>query len=105
MQFIEFYAFYFIGFLPAILIPYIIVRLTSRGSERFIECYSIMAIGVIVEQICALYFGIQFGNAADFYMNTTLLFSPAVVLMSIDLVRQFLVIRRKLPPPVTIDIK
>jgi len=105
MQFIESHALFFIGFVPAVLIPYIIARLTSRENERFTDCCVIIALGVIVEQTCALFFGIEFGNAVDFYLTTTIVFSPAVVLTSIDLIRQFLKIRKKRPSPITIDIK
>jgi hypothetical protein len=47
-----------------------------------------LILGIIVEQICALYYGIQLENVVDFYLNTTALFGPVAVLLILDLVIQ-----------------
>lgn len=96
---------YFIGFTILVLISYIIVRTTSKGRERFTDCSAIMVIGLLIEQISALYFGIQFENLVIFYMNTTIVFSPAIVLMSIDLIRQYFTLPEKQQKHITIDIE
>ena len=106
MQYIEPHAFYFAGFGLATLIPYLIVRATSRGKDRFRECSVILILGILVEQICAVYYGFQYGDVYHFYMNTTIVFVPAVILMSIDLLIQRLTRRERPPPkPISLDLQ
>lgn len=91
MQSIDGNAFYFIGFTVVVLFSYIAARSTSKGKDRLRDCYGIFAIGMIVEQISALYWGIYFGNLVEFYTTTSLLFAPAVVFIILDLIRQIYV--------------
>jgi len=97
MQSIDWNAFYFVGFTVLVLLSYIIARTTSRGKDRLRDCYGIFAIGMIVEQISALYWGNYFGNVVEFYITTSLLFSPAVVFIILDLFRQVYVLDTQLP--------
>ena len=99
MQSIDWNAFYFVGFTVLVLLSYIGARTTSKGKDRLYDCYGIFAIGVIVEQISALYWGIYFGNILEFYIATTLYFSPAIFLIVVDLTRQILSRNRILDSP------
>ena len=87
MQSIDWNAFYFVGFTILVLFSYIAARATSKGKDRLRDCYGIFAFGMIVEQISALYWGNYFGHVVEFYVTTSLLFAPAVVLIIIDLIR------------------
>ncbi len=88
MQSVDWNAFYFVGFTVLVLLSYIVARTTSKDNERLKDCSGIFVIGVIVEQISALYWGNYFGTIVEFYITTSLLFAPAVVFIIIDLIRQ-----------------
>jgi hypothetical protein len=97
MQILDYNAFFFLGFTFVVPLIYFVIKRTSVQKERFFECYTILALGLITEQISALYWGIYFGNILIFYLATSLIFAPAVILMSADLIRQYLVRNRDLP--------
>jgi hypothetical protein len=107
VQIVDSNAIFFLGFTFIVPLIYFIVKRSSLQRERFLECYTILAFGLITEQISALYWGIYFGNVLTFYLSTSLLFAPAVFLMSADLIRQFLVRNTNLPKRkhVTIEIE
>ena len=88
MQSVDWNAFIFVGFTVLVLFSYIIARTTSKGKDRLLDCCGIFAIGTIVEQISALYWGNYFGNFLEFYVATSLVFAPAVVFIIIDLIQQ-----------------
>jgi len=108
LQSIYWNAFYFVGFTVLVLLSYIVTRLTSKGKDRLRDCYGIFAIGMIVEQISALYWGNYFGAVVEFYIATSLVFAPAVIFIIIDLIRQVYLSGSQLPPPrpetATVDI-
>ena len=108
MQSVDWNEFYFVGFTILVLLSYIIARATGKGRDRLRDCYVIFAIGMLVEQISALYWGNYFGNVLDFYITTSLLFAPAVVFILIDLIRQVYLAdsqpTRSGPETATIDI-
>jgi len=107
MQVIDWNAFFFLGFTVLVLFSYIVVRTTSKGKDRLTDCYGIFAIGMIVEQISALYWGNYFGAVVEFYVMTSLLFAPAVVFIIIDLIVQILSRNKPLSNPkrISIDIE
>ncbi len=97
MQIVDYTTFFFLGFTFVVPLIYFIIKRTSVQKERFFECYTILALGLITEQISALYWGIYSGNILTFYLSTSLLFAPAVLLMSADLIRQHFVRNEGLP--------
>ena len=104
MQSAEFFGFYFFGFSIIIAIVYYTVKLTGRGRERFVECYAVLAVGLIVEQLSALYWGIRSGNVLAFYLSTWIMIAPLIFLMSIDLVWQKMALERTEPRTPTSSI-
>jgi len=79
----------FFGFSITFLIGYFIIRRKKHGKERLMECYVLMAGGVIAMQFLSLCLGILSGFALGAIILVNVYYSPFMAIMLIDVYSQY----------------
>lgn len=83
-----------IGFSIVLLIGYFLIRQSTQGKDRLLQCYKVMAVSIIFIQFYSVYLGITLGEILSFYYNINFFYIGNVAIMLCDIILQYSALRK-----------